>query len=359
MQVNCRTVGKAYMAGEILSSTGSLGLEYRSFDRLYLNWRGGVVDDLTRLDRWAGIAASAMENGLTSQSGDVSRCVGRFLVSADGMAGISQFPNLRTHIEAAVPVDPTIVMVLFGFNHVSRRPLLPVDEMIVKTAGLSISGLRPIDRIFAAQDRGLRFISDIRPEDMEPILSLWQSTFGWSGMELTHLSRRLASQIFLPPEKRSVWFSGLFSGTDVVSLATAERLTLPVGDGNQVHIIESTEWRTRKDAGRQGFGAATVSHLHTQVIDDMERGNEPYVIIAETNYLSGAYRLGNGSALRIPMRQFNHVTIPQILVQNVAVGDGLAPQGLRDFIMMYLDDESKRIYYSPAMRRAVLERSTV
>jgi hypothetical protein len=342
-------------SGEILSSTGSLGLEYRSFDRLYLNWRGGVVNNMSRLDRWAGATADVMEHGLTTQSGEVSRCVGRFLVSDQLFSQIAQFPNLTMGIEAAVPIGNDLVMAMFGFNHQSRQSLVPVSTMVRATDNLPGLSMNPIERIIAVENQGLHFETDIPDTKIDGILSLWQSTFGWSREELVHLSRKLVNQRLFRPSERTVWFSGLFAGKDVMALATAERLPIPIGNGRNVHIIESTEWRTQLDVGQRGYGAATVSHLNTQIIHDMEEGNDAYTIIAETNFRSGAYRVGNGTGMSIPHRDRGGVIVPQVLVQNVAVGDGLDPAGMRDFIMMYLGSEAQRTYYPPGVRRAILE----
>jgi hypothetical protein len=77
------------------------------------------------------------------------------------------------------------------------------------------------------------------------------------------------------------------------------------------------------------------------------------IVGAETNLHPNvrADLTGNRVGFSIPPRNF----ATQILKQNVKVGDGESPMGLRDFSFMHLPQVVKDLYYSADSRRQIMQ----
>lgn len=323
---------------DIISSTGSLGLERRSYDRLYCNWPG-VISDVSFIERQYRRAREAIHRGVAT------RCVLRAVLTEDALRDIA-LTSASSTVEAAVPagnVDgQSVWMTLFGLNAEHRRPITSVNNMVEATTTYSSSSMLPHDRVQRLEGQGFRCDAQIDSRHIDAVHGLWGETFEWTREGVEMLSQRLREQQQLHPSRRNVWFSGVVDSDDhVVSVSMAELLRLPLGNDEYIPVVESTEWRTREGYEGQGFMAAGVSFLHAQVLWDLEELPRPPLIIAETNYRTRADWVGNAVGMRVPLRQVGETYIPQILQQNVAVGDGHTPGGLRDFTMMYLAPESR------------------
>lgn len=319
---------------EILSSTGDLGLDRRTYDRLYLNWRFGVVNDSSFLEHQLARARQAVDQKLAS------RCVGRFLVHPDTYDKIIEQPSLSQYLEASVPIEDwnqhTVAqMVMFGINGQERSPLVSPENVIRETNSRPPVSRLASERIAQAQSHGLEFSPIIEDWMIPQILGLWEETFGWDKGKIEGLQRRVNLTQNLMPSERPVWFNAAVDDSRIYTVSMAERLDMPLRDGRSVPIVESTEWRTAPGYERRGLMAATVADLHNHVVSDLEDCSLPPLVIAETNFTSDAFRVGWAAGMEVPNRRDGRIPA-QMLVQNVEVGDGYEPHGLRDFVFMYL-----------------------
>lgn len=342
-------------------STGGLGFAYRSYDRAYLNYPG-VIHDADVIARLGRIGQEIIGRGRRG----VTRAVVRAVVPEGVLGEVLENPETAGLVEGAVPTrfmseangrsSEPLWMMLAAINHRSRTPLFPLPEMIgaVDSAKRPPS-LTPEQRVALLRKDGYRFIDLIPPDRIEEMQALWGESFEWDREGIADLGRKLLVSQGMTPNERNVWFSGLIeSGSNrLAAIATAERLDIPVDSGEVLPVIESTEWRRSDAVRRHGLAAAVVSHLNARVLEDLD-GERP-TIIAETNYRSGAHHVGFASGMEVPTRLFRGRFLPQMLIQNVRVGDGLEPNRKRDFTLMHVADEAIQTFYSPASRHAVLE----
>lgn len=354
-------------------STGGLGLDRRTFNRLYMNYRFGVVRNIHSLEQFAQRGRQAVESAVTDAV-IPPRVVGRFLVGDALLRQAVASENIAPFIEAVVPTGITTVngsgrepvwMLMGAINHPNRRSVHST-EAIIRDVDESVRQREnnppptPLVRIQNLRRRGYSFIRDIPAGRENELLELWEKVFDWTREGIADLQGRLRQERDVAPVKRGVWFSGLIDPRNnrLVAAATAERLNIPVGDGRMVPLVESTEW-IRSDAARGGAGlmAGTVAHLHGQVIQDLETIRP--LPIGEVNYSSGAHNVGLAVGMRVPSRDVYGGSVPQVLTQNVRVGDGKSPEGLRDFTMMYLPEAARRSLYDPASRAAMLREGGV
>jgi len=338
----------------------ALGFSYRSYERGYLNYPNGVISEIGVLERLGAIGREMVRK---SRRG-VTRVVARPFVTEDVLREALGSPKLSNLVEAAVPTSYTyhgrrsspVWMMLGAVNHPTRLPLRPVAEMVGRVdAAKRTSFQTPAERIGELQREGYTFIRNIPSDRIHEIHRLWENSFEWDEAGVQKLHNDLIDNKKRRPKERSVWFTAVIEprSNRVVSLATAERLDLPVVDGLRLPIIENTEWRRSDDTNRHGLAAAAVSHLNAQILEDI--GSLHPVIIAETNYHSGAHHVGFASGMEVPTRTIHGRAIPQMLIQNVRVGDGLQPDGKRDFTMMHLPDQTIQTIYDPASRREILK----
>lgn len=341
-------------------STGQLGLERRSFDRYYLNYHRGVVDDINRLETLFHLGSVAIER----HSMGVSRCVARVLMDQSTLEEAMNHMQISQVLEAAVPTQfvseggEPVWMVLGAINSTTRRSIHRTSDIIVAVDSTRrIPKLPPVDRVARLRVEGFEFASNITQARTGEVLALWKDAFDWNEDGVSGLRQVLEQGTVTHPLEKMVWFSGLIdhNSNSLISIATAERLDMPIGDGRSIPIIESTEWRRHENVNRHGLMAATISHLHAQVLDDLEQISP--LIIAETNFWSGAHNVGFATGMDVAPRYIGEGFIPQTLVQNVRVGDGVEPAGNRDFTMLYLTQQSQNIYFTPVMRAEMLGRS--
>lgn len=336
------------MSSEIVSSTGGMGIERRGFDRWYFN-RPLLIPDIDRLHRYRMHAQRRIEGTADT----ATRAVGRFMMTDSMLQTVLQDQQLQPLVEAAIPIpkiesDPEqLWMVMGAVNNSKRIPLVPVAHMIQETSNLGPPKKNPIEHMNNVDAHRFNFV-DVPNQFLIPqILELWGPIFGWNEEGIKTLATRLDYESSLPAEQRTVWFSMLVNekptGHPVVALAMGERLEVPLGNGQSISIIESTEWcRHNNYEKRKGLMSATAVHLHCQILRDLETLSRPPLIIAETNFHSGAHRVGAAAGMQIGPRDIFGVPIQQLLIQNVEVKDG--ESGLRDFSMMYLSPESHHLY---------------
>ncbi|MBI5619450.1 hypothetical protein HY950_00625 [Candidatus Gottesmanbacteria bacterium] len=294
-----------------------------------------------------------------------TRCVARVLVGESLLHQSVEVPAVSRLLEAAVPANMRVNnghgeaerlwMLLGAVNSSQRRSPYSVDTIVEQVDNTRGTIQRtPLDRVRQLRSEGYRFIRGIPTDRVDEVLDLWRWTFDWNREGVVGLQERLIKEHSWRSSNRGVWFTGLIDpGThELVSIATAERLNMPIGDGRTLPIVESTEWRRSDGIERHGFMVATVSHLHAQILEDLD-GYNP-LIIAETNFWSEAHRAGFAAAMDVAPRRIGRGYVSQALIQNVRVGDGRIPDGIRDFTMMYLPVESQNNFYDPISRTAML-----
>lgn len=341
-------------------STGGLGFAYRSYERAYLNYPG-VVHDAGVITRLGRIGRQIVDRGRRG----VTRAVVRAVVPERVLGDVLENPETAGLVEGAVPTafvsqtngtsSEPLWMILAAINHRDRTPLYPVPEMIGQVDEGKRIPMQPEQRIAQLRHEGYRFIDTIPPERIDEMQELWGDSFEWQRVGIAELSASLSAAHSLQPRGRGVWFSGIVEpGTNrLAAVATAERLDIPLHDGQTLPIVESTEWRRSDRVRRHGLAAAAVVHLNAQVLEDLS-GCSPK-IIAETNFRTRADRVGFAAGMDVPLRQFRGRFLPQMLIQNVRVGDGFESDRKRDFTLMHISDESVQTLFSPASRHAVLK----
>jgi hypothetical protein len=101
---------------------------------------------------------------------------------------------------------------------------------------------------------------------------------------------------------------------------------------------------------------------NAKVLHDLSGLNT--IVMAECNTAQGSISSAHRAGMDIPQQfyrvdggngQYQEIFIPQMILQNVVVNDGLnLSSPLRDFGPYVLDRESQAAYYSPEMTSATL-----
>ncbi len=341
---------------------GILGLGRRSYERLYYNARellGNVDYFVTRMVPWA--AAHVEQDEGFEERDRHRRIVGRIMMTVPQFAeAMRRSQTLQNTIEAVIPVGEyqgsPIVMAMWGINNHREQTIDPVSVIERETVYEHPSQLSPSERVDVLRQQGYRFVDNLDNIDLTQVYSLWHPIFEWSEEDIGALRGRLQEQKSLSPKRRSVWFTAITDLNNVVALAMAERLDLPFHRGDNQSIIESTEWCVRRGWEGLGLGSGAPSHVHAQVLTDLAFLERPPIIVAETNFTSRADRNGHNSGMIVADRKIASFLVSQVLRQNVAVGDGLRSERLRDFTMMYISSDSVRDYYSSEQRSQILGR---
>jgi hypothetical protein len=332
----------------IVSSTGGEGVSRRTFDRLYINGKK-ISNDYEELSINFGRATNIAER----HPQKISRTVFRGLVGGDVARKILA-GNLRENAEVVLNVsgftgEEDTWFVYLGKNSSTRTQIVPTDKMISETT-LYREASSPHIRIKGVLEDGGKFIDRFSKEQIDQVLSLWGGTFDWSRGAVDSLRRRIDDSIALEPHERDVWFSGVEKDGQIVAIAMAEKLAIPKNNGI-LDLVETTEWRTRSGYEGQHLMTAAIDMLNAQVLFDLRDDGESTIplIYAECNFASRSDRAGHGAGLVIPQRELdNQGLIPQVLFQNVGVGDGQddLEDKLRDFTFMHLPLDRISVYYN-------------
>ena len=333
---------------DIVSSTGGLGLEPRSYDRLQF-----VPEQAPASAAELGEMFSELVD--TGHAKDVGRVTLKTVVSPETATALFSGAFPGRHLEAAAPIagEAGQLLVYLAQNEGDRQQtVVPRSEMLGRIA----SDIRvaeatpqpsPLERAQSLA-KGLSFTDTIAEGDISRIAELWGPTFEWDAGGVGVLMDRLrhAEQ---SPGSRDVWFCGLKDRKgQIVSLAMAERLGVP-GPNGVAQIVESTEWTTASDHRRLGYSDAVIGMLNHQILQ-----SEPNAtIIAECNYQTGAHRVGLRSGFEVPLIPPDNQ--PGILVGNVSVSGSLA-----DFTLVDLPPAAAAWHaqHAPAMNQ-LITRSTL
>lgn len=339
---------------DIVSSTGRPGVWRRSYDRLYAN-ATRISDDPDEVE----INFQRIVSIGNKFSSRIGRVVFKGIVNNAVRLHIDN-SQLVSALEVALPLgefgQPGDHLVYLANNQPEREPLVSITEMVNATEPYSTKNLDTTARIETLMAKGFSFTNLLTGEDFEAVHELWGPTFNWTKTELAALADRLNIERSLEATQRTVWYSALKKDGVVVSVAMAERLQMPTSIG-EIDIVESTEWRVRDGYGGQGLMTSVLVHLNAQILADFYRSQRPVpLVIAECNFQSRSDRAGYGAGFRIPVRGQGLKPPAQILVQNVAVGDGQdwPADKLRDFSFMYLPIDQITSNYSQAQVTKIL-----
>lgn len=337
----------------IFSSTGRLGVSRRQDNRLYINSPYPCSDphEVERnFERLIRISERYPDK--------ISRCVFRGLVNEEILEYISNnglHPHLEVALSAREFTQNDYWIIYLANNSPNRRPIVPPNIMIEATNNPNKKVLSPLERVKTIVNQGYTFIDHISEDQIDQVYTLWGETFGWQLQEVDNLRRRLITNQKINASQRDVWFSAIKNKETIISIAMAERLTIPSANGS-LHLIESTEWKTRDEYSGKGLMTATLCALNAQILSNFQyNSNELPFIYAECNFQSRSDRAGYGAGFRIPERT-NIYSAPQILIQNVSINDGQPVKTkLRDFTFMYLPVEIIKTQYNPMQVEQIVE----
>lgn len=320
------------MSEEIFSSTGSLGREVRQDDRLYENGDLYAMRPIVLAECFLDLREDPR-----SQTENVTRWILRGVVNDETMSEIqADRYGLRQHLEVAMPLAELGCpgwLIYLAQNASSRQAgLAQPDEMVAATTSYPARGRSAVQHVKKVVDSTrLEIRTAPNSEDADQLgQAMWCPGFGWSDEEVDAIIERLQTEQELPPDKRQLFFAGLYSGGLLVGAAMAETLNLPTPHG-KLPLVENTEWYMQESHRGKGLMAGVLAALNAQIVRTFfARGEQP-LVYAECNFTSRSDRAGYAAGFRIPPRFAN-----QTLMQHVAVNDGIKPTGLRDFSFMYL-----------------------
>lgn len=338
----------------IFSSTGRLGVSRRQYNRLYVNGThySASPDEVERNFR------------RLTEVGDrhprsISRCIFRGLVNENVMLHLSN-NGLQSYLEVVLSVaeftGDNSWLVYIANNQPGRELIVPREVMIEETNIQKRGTVSPLKRVQSITEKGYTFVGHIPEDQVDQLHALWGETFGWERHEVDNLRRRLITSGNSSPLKRDVWFSAIRDNGTIISVAMAERLSIPSAEG-KLDLVESTEWRTRDEYAGNGLMTATLAALNAQILSDLQDNpNGLPLVYAECNFQSRSDRAGHGAGFRIPERTEIY-SAPQILTQNVLVRDGQPVEEgkLRDFTFMYLPVEIIQNHYSPTQVSSIMQ----
>lgn len=335
----------------IFSSTGKLGVSRRQYGRIYVNGTRYSADPIEVEQNFRRLTAIGEKH-----QHKIGRSIFRGLVNEAVMQHILD-NDLRSCLEVVLPVaeftGDSSWLVYLARNRSERGLIVSREVMADVISKQKKEIIPPLERVQSTLERGYTFTDRISEDQVSQVYALWGDTFGWQYQEIDNLRRRLGVNRCKDPSERDVWFTAIKDNGTILSIAMAERLSIPTAYG-QLDLVESTEWRTRDEYAGNGLMTATVAVLNAQILSDFQDNtNGLPLIYAECNFQSRSDRVGHGARFLIP----EQVNAAQILTQNVRVRDGqpLEDTKLRDFTFMYLPIEAIRMYYNPMQTEAIVQ----
>lgn len=335
----------------IFSSTGRLGVSRRQYERLYVNGSHYSSDPIELEWNFRRLTAIGER-----QQQKIGRSIFRGLVNETVMQHILN-NGLQPHLEVALPVTEftgdNSWLVYMANNRFGRELIVPREVMMKETNAYKREITSPLKRVKSITEQGYTFVNYIPEDQVDQVYALWGETFGWKLHEVDNLRKRLITGSKNSSSQKDVWFSAIRDNGTIISVAMAERLTIPTACG-QLDLVENTEWRTRDEYAGKGLMTVTLAVLNAQILSDFQGNtNGLPLIYAECNFQSRSDRTGYGAGYRIPGR----ANAAQILVQNVLVRDGQPVEEgkLRDFTFMYLPVETIRTHYNPRQTEAIMQ----
>ncbi len=319
-----------------VSSTGSLGFEFRSDERAYLNYP--IFVNAVNADEFAASIENTMEYVGRINTNDpshslITRAVVRATVDSRVLSGLLRDPLLKSLLEGAIDLKGYVGgsrehIVYFGLNAKDRAP----------SQGMQLEFLDRVEKAshlteaHAHWDPPSTYALNNSVKDDAELFGLWGGTFGWSSDGCADFADRLWANRRQAPHQRSTWFTGMEVEGELVACAMAERLDIP-GRKRDIALVEHTEWATREDFRGRGLGQIVVKSLIGDIQSDLVHTD--HLIFAECNILSGAHRVGLRSGFVVPKSNLRDAQPSQILYQNVRVGDGLrVPYEYRNFLLL-------------------------
>lgn len=342
----------------IVSSTGNPGPELRSDERFYVNATKYATDPEHFLKKWNQVVR--IQERYKGKEG-TTRAVFKGIVSDSVFETALGDKGARKEIEVAVPLANFGMgnswLVYLGHNDESREAIAPIDVSIEQTSEQTELVVKPpIERVRDAVQKGLTFTDEISPEHLSQLHDLWGETFGWEKAQIENLRNDLEKD--KANSDRSIWFSGILHDGKLVGAAMGQKLGL-VGEGdNTFDLVESTEWRKKEGTSQNGFMPAALAMLNAQILESTH-GKQTPLIFAECNLASGANVTGHKAGFQVPGREVSikdeAIKIPQILSQNVRIGDGVrVATAYRDFAFMALSNQAIGQYYDNQARAEML-----
>lgn len=334
------------------TSIGKLGVSRRSYDRLYVNGTRFSSNPVEFDRNFRRLVAIGERN-----KGKIGRSVFRGLVS-DEVVNHVLSSDLKANLEVAFPVgeftgDNSSWLVYMANNKPGRDQIVPRETMIRKTSVPRGGIMIPVERVKSVTDKGYVFTDKIAEDQVDQALSLWGNTFGWRREDVENLRIKLDENKRKQfSSQKNVWFSAAMDKDGkIVSLAMAERLSIPGKNGKTLDLVESTEWRTDDSHSNNGLAPGTLNMLNAQILSDLRNNpNGLPLIFAECNFQSGSEWTGKKAGFFIPPRTAEGHPAPQILTQNVLVRDNheIGDKKLRDFSFLYLPKDVIQRHYGSA-----------
>ncbi len=317
------------------TSTGALGLDLRSYDRVMYTPDHAIAGaaELSELVEGVHSLRSLLPH---PESG---RTMVRALVTQEALIGMfSTSPDVFSTLEVAVAVpahlrESKLYYVVFGQNGEQRQTPITPAEIPEKTAEVlardRIHSVTRTERAIASRYSYHHLVdADIRNSEgqtLEQQLEYWWGIrFGWQQGDVAAMQQRLETERELPIGEKNEWLSAITDHQgNLVAAAKAEALDLPIGNGQSVRLVELTEFLSL--VPRDESMEAAIIHLIAQVEHDC--GNRNPLIFAECNTVNGAPINARKSGLTIPRPLDEEMTgrenFPlQTLFGNVKVDDG-------------------------------------
>lgn len=343
------------MSKEIISSTGSMGVDTRSDSRVYWNVKQ-PMRSLNRTQRGFERLGEATKikperkYQFNFQDKANRRDVMRFVANTEVAQGLINPQNpFSDNVEVAFPIGEGDWYISLGKNGQERKTILTMEELIQETA-VPTKPKYPAEIVNRVLSEGYGFQTDLSSDDIkQQVLGLWEDTFGWSADEVDNLAKRLDDQE--NQNQKNVWFSALKKvtpeGVKVVAAGMAEKITFTRSNGKPIDLVELTEWSSDPKSRGNGYMPAVVSQLAAQVLDSYAGASEDrdVMLIAECNIGSFAHKTGYSAGLTVPER-----VVPQILKQNVDVNGQKS-----DFAFMYVSPASLARNYPPDVVKQILQ----